>query len=429
MPLSNPMVRTAPTYIVAAYNSSDAGRADFVCPEVDSLDFITTEVIPELPTSGGSIAFLEGTYYCSTFRKPLKIDSLSEVSLLGQGGSTVFALSNGVQSNLIHVVNSDHIFIDGLYIDGTTTSDEDGSLPNQTQNGVFLDVCKKSVISNCVSTENKGYGINLYIGSTNNKVVNCVCSSNGHHGILAALDATENIITSNRCVDNTENGIRVEADADRCIIADNTVTNNSLFGIYVHRADSVVVSGNSLYGNTQHGIILEESDYSSIIGNTCQQNQYNGICLNNSDYNTITGNSCRAAPSYNGIYVYQSSGNVVSSNSCLENTRYGILVTDVSNRNLIANNSCIDNDFNNTNTYDGIGIDNDSDYNHVTGNLCYVTVAGTNQRYGINITNANCDGTFVIGNDLYQAGRTGDYNDAGTGTIYHSNRTTVGWVA
>jgi hypothetical protein len=51
------------------------------------------------------------------------------------------------------------------------------------------------------------------------------------------------------------------------------------------------------------------------------------------------------------------------------------------------------------------------------------------QKYGINITLPDCDNNLVHGNDLYQAGKTGDYNDAGTGTIYHNNRTTAGWVA
>jgi len=80
------------------------------------------------------------------------------------------------------------------------------------------------------------------------------------------------------------------------------------------------------------------------------------------------------------------------------------------------------------NTYDGIFIDADSDYNNVQGNTVRHAGGAKQHRYGIRIDNANCDGNLVIDNDLYLAGRTLDYSNAGTSTIYHNNRITVGWV-
>jgi hypothetical protein len=35
---------------------------------------------------------------------------------------------------------------------------------------------------------------------------------------------------------------------------------------------------------------------------------------------------------------------------------------------------------------------------------------------------------LIINNDLYQAGTSADFYDAGTGTVYHNNRTTEGWI-
>jgi len=37
-------------------------------------------------------------------------------------------------------------------------------------------------------------------------------------------------------------------------------------------------------------------------------------------------------------------------------------------------------------------------------------------QYGIDIANAACDGNLVIDNDLYDSGKTANFNDAGTGT-------------
>jgi len=89
---------------------------------------------------------------------------------------------------------------------------------------------------------------------------------------------------------------------------------------------------------------------------------------------------------------------------------------------VVGNSQALDN------TYDGIIIDNNSDYNNVQGNTVRHAGGANQHRYGIRINNANCDGNLVIDNDLYQAGRTLDYSDAGTLTIYHNNRITVGWV-
>jgi len=100
-----------------------------------------------------------------------------------------------------------------------------------------------------------------------------------------------------------------------------------------------------------------------------------------------------------------------------------------SNNNNISSNTVEGNSQAADNTYDGIFVYNNSDYNNIQGNTVRHAGGANQHRYGINISAADCDGSLVINNDLYLAGRTADYNDAGTGTIYHNNRTTAGWVA
>ena len=78
--------------------------------------------------------------------------------------------------------------------------------------------------------------------------------------------------------------------------------------------------------------------------------------------------------------------------------------------------------------YSGIAVITNCDYNNIQGNTVRHLGGAKQHRYGIRIDTANCDGNLVIDNDLYLAGKTADYSDAGTGTIYHNNRTTAGWV-
>jgi len=49
-------------------------------------------------------------------------------------------------------------------------------------------------------------------------------------------------------------------------------------------------------------------------------------------------------------------------------------------------------------------------------------------RYGINIASDACDRNCLIGNDLYDSGKTGDLNDVPTTnpTLKHDNRNLAG---
>lgn len=66
-------------------------------------------------------------------------------------------------------------------------------------------------------------------------------------------------------------------------------------------------------------------------------------------------------------------------------------------------------------TYDGIILDGVSD-SHVQGNMVRHDFVSNRHRYGINITAASSR-NFVTNNDLLDAGRTGNFNDAGTSTV------------
>jgi parallel beta-helix repeat protein len=153
--------------------------------------------------------------------------------------------------------------------------------------------------------------------------------------------------------------------------------------------------------------------------------------LGNLHNNTVSGNAC-TGNGHHGIYLHApSSSNTVSGNTCTGNGHHGIYlyapIGDIYN-NTISVNTVVGNSQDNDNTYDGIFVDGDCNFNNIQGNTVRRGIGGNQQRYGIRINSADCDNNLVINNNLYQAGVAADNSDAGTGTIFRNNRLTSGWV-
>jgi parallel beta-helix repeat protein len=187
------------------------------------------------------------------------------------------------------------------------------------------------------------------------------------------------------------------------------------------------VDGNSanqeLEDQMQLGIYLSSVTYSEV-RNCWVENMRRGlgISLDSSSNNTITGNTCQG--NGDGIFLYFSSYNNIVGNTIQGNDLYGIEFYSSSN-NTVVGNSVLGNSQGSAWTFDGIYINYECDYNLISSNMIRHQ---DKQMYGINIASSDCDNNLVINNDLYQAGSTQDFYDAGTGTVYHNNRTTAGWV-
>jgi hypothetical protein len=111
------------------------------------------------------------------------------------------------------------------------------------------------------------------------------------------------------------------------------------------------------------------------------------------------------------------------------NNGYGIGI--IGSNNIISDNQVLGNSQGSDNYRDGIYLMSwggvQSSYNTVSNNVVRHMGLDKQQRYGIRI-GSGCIGNLVINNDLYQAGKTADFYDAGTDTVYHNNRTTEGWI-
>lgn len=115
----------------------------------------------------------------------------------------------------------------------------------------------------------------------------------------------------------------------------------------------------------------------------------------------------------------KSNNNLVSGNTVDDSGRDGININS-SDDNRIIDNLVINNSDDVTNR-DGIRLDSNSgvtcDDNEISGNTATDNQPIKTQRYGINISSANCNRTVVGANDL-AGNKTGQTNDNGTDTQY-----------
>jgi parallel beta-helix repeat protein len=442
-----PEVGGAATLVVAASNSENKEKADYVC-------------------TGG-----KGTKLC---------------------------LDTGISSNIIEVSNASGITIKDLYVDGTTTAPSAGD--DLKQCGILFTTVTDSKIRNVHSLSNKMHGIHIYDVSQRNTVINSTCKDNGYDGILLfdsaynilwgcilignAVDGVEtywgdnntlvankiesnggfgiiigrgenNTITSNNCNNNDNDGIQVWvsdyntvagnsccggdnvgircANNSRCnTIFGNTVSDTKM-GIYVQWGDYTVISGNSCCNNTPWDGIYATSDCLTISGNTCFNNEDNGIgsfvygqhvvfgnsCHENTttginistglNYNTIVGNTS-IENTENGIRANDTRYNTIVGNTDKSNQKYGIDLYSSSN-NTVSSNTSIGNSQELDNSLDDIAIRENSDYNNIQKNTCRAGGGAVAPKYGIDIVDSNCTENFVTNNDIHN-------DNYGSGSLY-----------
>lgn len=251
----------------------------------------------------------------------------------------------------------------------------------------------------------------------------------GRNTILTTTTADLDIITvahkvgiliADLCVDGAAGGAANDEgilwnNVDYSQIRNIWLQNNGNYGMYVaNGSDFNTIMGNICQGNFTHGIRLESSHNNTITGNVYQGSTGgDGIYLDAACNNTVTGNACSG--NIYGIRLdSMSNANTITDNVCQGNW-YGIYLGG-SDSNAIIGNVCLENSQGTDNTHDNIYLST-SDYNLIACNVCRRGDLAKQPKYGINISNNTCDKNIVQGNDLHNAGKTANFNDAGTCTI------------
>jgi parallel beta-helix repeat protein len=344
--------------------SFDTRRADIVVPAGSlNAQVYINQAIDSLPASGGKVILLEGTYKCNA-----QVLMLSNVTIEGQGPSTVLQSSNTTWTGLIE--NKDrtaktNMVFSNLSIDGQT---------NQNRIGIRLNGCTNVIIKS-VSIRNVAYEGILLLDSCDGVTISG-CSITGPSTMDSAItleNVATNIVISNNTIDGPYDGINLKGTVGSVstgiVVANNSIRNIVNYGgISVTRATSCVFTGNTITG-CNYGIYADYLTHSSFTSNNIFSNSRDGIRLSNSSDNNVI------------------SDNALTGNGALTN-----------------------------NTYSHIWVYN-GDYNTITNN-CIRGGSGANKaKYGICISDVNSTGNYVVANDLYTAGVTGGLSDSGTSTV------------
>jgi len=347
------------TIVVAASDSKDPTRADYKCDGVNDQEEINA-AINALPSAGGKVVLLEGTYNIGSSITILK----SNVTLEGSGPGTKLFLVNGANTHVIRVGNGstslNNIKISNLQIDGNGL--------NQT---------------------GLSYGIYFFGGPgyliTDSIVEKCWVKNTHDCGIR--LEYCNKVIITKNIVQSAIHGIYA-ANCSIITIAENITYSSFSTGIAVDFTGNSVVSGNICLSNNSYGISISGSTTinNTIVGNIVGNSSY-GIYLFNASNNTVTGNTIFSS-NWNGIYLTNNSGNIVTGNlikdsSTASNNSYDDIFLSGASKNIISNNVIISTASNKSRYAVN---EQNSDYNIVIGNYCSGQVTGK-----INLSGANSE--------------------------------------
>ena len=315
--------RTARFSIGTSTNGWTANDCDYLCDGTDDQVEINA-AIQALPSGGGEIVILDGTYNISATIS-INIDN---VTLRGNGSNTVLvrqwnAPSSGVISTfpVVYIRRSDNINISLLCIDGNSFFDG--------QNNI---------------------GIHVYY-SDNIKIKQCKFISN--KSTITSTNSNSIEITDNYFLNNYDS-IRTELNNSFFIIKGNFILNTSYYAIFFNYGFSAlkypcqtnsVISGN-LIDTANFGVDSYGSEL--IIANNIITNCVNyGIRIN--AISSVSGNG-----NNNNI-----SGNIIIKGSNADSGYVGLSLGSDSQYNLVANNHLIN----------GANISNQGTSNTVTNNI------------------------------------------------------------
>lgn len=241
---------------------------DYLCDGVDDQVEINA-AIQALPSTGGEIKVLDGTYNITA---PINIDK-ERVTFGGCGQSTIFKRmwkGSSEHEGVIQFFDSYCNFID-FEIDGNKNIYSGGS-------GIVLKTNYKTGIEfkNVVSQNNNSSGIHIGgVYAQDCDFINVRCNNNSTG--INVYRATRSSITASDCNNNTGMGI-FAPDAEN-ITMFSTICLDNMYGIYIPDAKNIIAIGNvpkrgkgtsSDYTSSQHTIYMSPSTTDCIIvGNIC----------------------------------------------------------------------------------------------------------------------------------------------------------------
>ncbi len=307
------------TIVVAASNSKNKEKADYVCDGTDDQVQIQTAIDVVHALGGGVVQLLEGTY---TFGISDKLGAENiwynillkdNVTLKGSGSGTILKATDTTISNsrfVILIHNSNNVAIKDLILDGNTANGVQVTI-------LSVERSNKVIIENCHIINS--YFSLIYLGGAKNVLIEgCYLEklATPNYALGHTLDIDNPI--SAGTADNTED----------VIIANNTIVVGDTDGTRTENCSRITYIGNS-FTNTQgyKGVDIATNDTPpfvedmKIIGNTFNNS--------NVDVGSVTGNVLITGNQLQGGFIniatLSSTTDVLVSNNMIRNSyTYGI---------------------------------------------------------------------------------------------------------
>lgn len=318
--------RTARFSIGTSTNGWTANDCDYLCDGTDDQVEINA-AIQALPSGGGEIVILDGTYNISA----TILVNRDNVSLIGNGRNTQLKRNwNSNNDEGIVTLNADYCSIKEIYFYGTSSTSYNHNIYVKYSNY-------------CIINNNYIYSGPSCILLTNSQY-NTISSNNcpGYNKIILINTSSFNIIG-----DNIVNQIETNTNSNFNIISNNKSIGSSS-AIIILSANNTITGNNFSNGST--GIRLWDNATNNLVsGNTFCNNNYGISLSNHSNNNTVIGNICNDN-NREGITCYLTSNNTIVGNSCFRGTgtssdytsrQYTIYINSNSNNNLFACNNLL----------------------------------------------------------------------------------------
>ena len=271
---------TTPTLVVAASNSSDKSDADYICDGSNDQVQIN-EAIDDLPSSGGVVQLLNGSYYIGSSSY---VDLTSAVTLKGQGTATILVKSS--------------------------PSGGSSMICARSSTAPHANVCISSLRINLGSPSSAAFLVEAYDADyLTLEDVQFTCSS--RHGMILVRDS--NHVTMDDCIFD---GIQIQVSGETSSSAKDDTKINS---------EDVLVQGctfrNSPDGEFALGNVVKKW---RIIDNYFYDCGFTAIDIANSPDSIISGNTIDGC-AHNGIYSEGGRRLTVKNNTVLNVEDTGIL--------------------------------------------------------------------------------------------------------
>jgi len=373
--------RSTATIIVAANDSQNKEKADYVCDGTDDQVEIQAAV-EAIGSTGGIVLLLEGTYNLAivdrTHDSAIYVTN-NDIVIQGQGWGTVLNLvDDTVSGNIVYFYNVDNVAIKDLKIDGNTDGGKEaGGIYIKDSNNVLVENCSLYAVGTFViavrdvtygrfignrieivtepSVANRGIDFDYVDGTGNTDIIvahNRFMSTNyfGAKVIASKLEHTEDIVYDSNWSDcyflvgnggeagyNTRNvtysnntitrgGIRIRGRTGIVKIVNNDITDGQILVSGNPTDDGagalaapVIITGNSIYN--AKNIYVDVADIAISINET-------GGAITVSDNIIVT-------PGTDGIWVGYGGDTPawhsvsISGNQIYQAAGYGIYLVDV----------------------------------------------------------------------------------------------------